>query len=108
MRSASSHAIRRSASRWGGAHGRCTNRDSRRRSRWRNGRKSLRMRKAALAIAMTAALVVFFVDPQPKANPADEAAFAQTVESALDSNSPARLERWHAAQGQGTRLDHNR
>ncbi|HJW92272.1 MAG TPA: hypothetical protein VJ901_01510 [Thermoanaerobaculia bacterium] len=61
-----------------------------------------------LAAAMIAALIVFFTAPQPKTNPSDEAAFAQIVESALDSNSPARLERWHAAQEQVMRLDPNR
>ena len=61
-----------------------------------------------LAVVMAGALAAFFTVPQPKTNPSDEAAFAQLVESALDSSSPARLERWHAAHEQLMRLDPNR
>jgi hypothetical protein len=66
------------------------------------------MRNVALSIVMTAAIVAWFAVPQPKMNPSDEAAFATIVESALDSNSPSRLERWHTAQEQIVRLDPNR
>src|SRR3954454_18818999 len=107
MRSASSHAIRNGASRWDSVHARCTNRDSRRRSRWHNGRGFSAMR-SVLAAAMIAALVVFFTAPQPKTNPSDEAAFPQIVEAGRDSELPARAGRGHAAQEQATRPDPNR
>lgn len=66
------------------------------------------MRNVAISIVMTAAIAAWLTIPQPKTNPSDEAAFATIVESALDSNSPSRLQRWHTAQEQIMRLDPNR
>ena len=64
--------------------------------------------RLVLAAAMAAALALFFIDPQPRGNPADEAALAKIVDSALDSDSPRRLELWHAAHEQIALLDPNR
>jgi len=67
-----------------------------------------RMFRFVLAAAMTVALAVFFIDPQPRGNPADEEALAKIVDGALDSNSPQRFTLWHAAHEQIVRLDPNR
>lgn len=64
--------------------------------------------RVVLAVAMAAALAIFFIDPRPAGNPADERALEQLCEQALDSNSPARFAVWHAAHEQLLRLDPNR
>jgi len=67
-----------------------------------------RLPLVVLAAAMAAGLVVFLLNPQPKASPADKAAFEKIVEQALDSNSPQRFELWRAAGQQVARVDPNR
>jgi hypothetical protein len=67
-----------------------------------------RMLRGVLAAAMAAALALFFIDPQPRGNAADERALEQICEQALDSNSPSRFAVWHAAHEQLVRLEPNR
>jgi len=64
--------------------------------------------RVGLAAAMALALAIFFIDPHPRENPADERALEQICEQALDSNSPSRFAVWHAAHEQLVRLDPNR
>src|SRR5436305_15074418 len=101
--------MRKSARRWGGVHVLCMTRASHPASPSRSGRGFSamhdRMLRGILAASMAAALVIFFIDPKPRASAADERALEQICQQALDSNSPWRFAVWHAAHEELVRLE---